>query len=116
MEWNRMYRILQTDPGVYGNLFDRGNSTSQSERDGLFKRCYLVHWIEKTKVETLLLTYKDDFQMDKRPTCTKLSHNRYDYMNIMFYSVKDTQIIFTPDDHLEEHIYYVKNLVISPRN
>lgn len=109
MEWNRMYRILQTDPGVYGNLFDRGNSTSQSERDGLFKRCYLVHWIEKTKVETLLLTYKDDFQMDKRPTCTKLSHNRYDYMNIMFYSVKDTQIIFTPDDHLEEHIYYVKN-------
>ena len=42
-----MYRILKIDPGIYGNLFDRGNSTSQSERDGLFKRCYLVHWTEK---------------------------------------------------------------------
>lgn len=47
------------------------------------------------------------FKWIKRPTCAKLSHNRYDYMNIMFYSVKDTQIIFTPDDHLEEHIYTI---------
>ena len=29
----------------------------------------LVHWIEKNKVETLSPAYKDDFQMDKRPTC-----------------------------------------------
>ena len=90
MEQNVQNRILQIDSGIYWNLFDRGNSTSQSERDGLFKRCYLVHWIEKNKVETLLLTYKDDFQMDKRPAYTKLSHNRCDYMNIKFYSVKDT--------------------------
>ena len=93
MEWNGTECTEQNTPNrlwYIWELIDRGNSTSQSERDGLFKRCYLVHWIEKNKVETLLLTYKDDFQMDKRPAYTKLSHNRCDYMNIKFYSVKDT--------------------------
>ena len=60
-----MYRLLKIDPGIYGNLFDRGNSTSQSERDGLFKICYLVHWTEKNKVETCFSHIKMTFKWIK---------------------------------------------------
>lgn len=31
-----------------------------------------MHWMRKTKVGTLLLTYKDDFQMDKETYMCKV--------------------------------------------